>query len=1347
MKVNGNDKKSSDYYIGLDVGTNSVGWAVTDTYYNVLRFRGNSMWGVRLFDEANTAAERRAHRTNRRLNQRRKQRLHLLEHLFNNEICKIDPAFFIRLHSSHLHLDDKASNLDQYSLFADKEYTDYDFHHQYPTMYHLRSELVNSKEPHDPRLVFLALHHIMKNRGHFLFEMENQEEYKKTKDILAELNQYLLDYYGKEIDFIDQNQFENVISDKTFSITAKKKMIKECVRLSEVSEEDNIDINVVVESLSGAKIKLADLFNDDVLEKAELKSFSLKDNISEQFDVFSEILDDRVDLIVLLKSTYDSALLAQILGSYDYICQAKVAQYEQNKQDLYLLKSYVREFAPKKYKVIFYDKKDKLNNYSAYSRKNSESGEYHCNQEDFCKYLKKELSDMKNHAEYKELYKKIEEVAMLPKLRGSENSVIPNQVHRRELVKILENAAEYLDFLNEKDDKGFCVKEKIISLFDFKIPYYVGPLNKKSDNSWVERSDDAIYPWNFNEIVDLEKTAEQYISRLTNRCTYTGDDVIPKDSLLYSKYMVLNELNPLKVNGNPATVEQKQTVYQNLFIQDHAKVTKKRIKQCLSAAGLISESDEISGVDDVIKSKLKSYHDFKKILERTHDEQMVEEIIQRILVFGEDKKMLKQWLKKHCSVLKEEEVRSILRLKYSDWGRLSKTFLTGIYAADENGEAQTIVDCLYDTNHNLNQLMSSDFDFAKNAEWYRKDKYGSKDSVADMMEELYLAPPVKRSLVQTLKIVDEIVDVKKSAPKKIFIEVTREAGNEKKGHRTVSRKDRLMELYSNCKQEQKELFEKLNATDENMLRKDSLYLYYTQFGKCMYSGEPIDLDELETQYDVDHIFPQSRVKDDSLDNRVLVKRKLNEEKGNNYPLKAEIREKMGPFWTVLKAKGFISEKKFERLLRNAALTDEELSAFVQRQLVETSQSTKALATILSKLYAEAGTKIVYSKAGNVSAFRQAQRLTYSGEQKPDYLCGKNERTTMASLFVKCREVNDLHHAKDAYLNIVVGNVYDTKFTEQFFRNIHSENYSLNKVFAYPVKGAWDPKESIKTVYNTMAKNNILVTRKAFIKHGKISEQTIEPAGEKDRLEIKRGLDPKKYGGYNNISGAYFCVVEHLSKKKRIRTIEPVYIYQQKLYETDPVRYCTEVLGLTEPKIIQPCIMTQALVELENKRLYLMSRDGDRRRYNHSYQLILDPKVVAYINNISKYLSRCDKAKKELPIYSYDGISKEQNEWLYEIFLVKLKNPIYYKLFEGIYQHCAEHFDDFKALSISSQCVLLIKLLKTFKCDSQLTDLCLIRGTGTMARIRYSKNITNLKSAYLIHQSITGLYETREDLLR
>ena len=49
----------NDYFLGLDIGTDSVGWAVTDMQYHILRRKGKSLWGVRLFDAANTAAERR----------------------------------------------------------------------------------------------------------------------------------------------------------------------------------------------------------------------------------------------------------------------------------------------------------------------------------------------------------------------------------------------------------------------------------------------------------------------------------------------------------------------------------------------------------------------------------------------------------------------------------------------------------------------------------------------------------------------------------------------------------------------------------------------------------------------------------------------------------------------------------------------------------------------------------------------------------------------------------------------------------------------------------------------------------------------------------------------------------------------------------------------------------------------------------------------------------------------------------------------------------------------------------------------------------------------------------------
>ena len=97
-----NYRKYGDYYIGLDVGTGSCGWAVTDKSYNILKVSGKSLWGVRLFPTADTAAERRSHRCARRRVFRTRQRLNLLEQLFDPEISKVDVGFFQRLKNSEL---------------------------------------------------------------------------------------------------------------------------------------------------------------------------------------------------------------------------------------------------------------------------------------------------------------------------------------------------------------------------------------------------------------------------------------------------------------------------------------------------------------------------------------------------------------------------------------------------------------------------------------------------------------------------------------------------------------------------------------------------------------------------------------------------------------------------------------------------------------------------------------------------------------------------------------------------------------------------------------------------------------------------------------------------------------------------------------------------------------------------------------------------------------------------------------------------------------------------------------------------------------------------------------------
>lgn len=169
------------YYLGLDVGTNSVGAACTYEDYNLLRLKGKDAWAVRLFDEANDASERRMKRTARRRLKRRLWRLTLLREIFAPHIE--DKLFFPRLDNSPYALGDKDAAIKSgYILFADKNYTDKDYFKQFPTIFHLRLALMRGTEKYDLRLYYLALHHIVKYRGHFLFEGKS---FGSTDDLAA----------------------------------------------------------------------------------------------------------------------------------------------------------------------------------------------------------------------------------------------------------------------------------------------------------------------------------------------------------------------------------------------------------------------------------------------------------------------------------------------------------------------------------------------------------------------------------------------------------------------------------------------------------------------------------------------------------------------------------------------------------------------------------------------------------------------------------------------------------------------------------------------------------------------------------------------------------------------------------------------------------------------------------------------------------------------------------------------------------------------------------------------------------------------------------------------------------
>lgn len=188
-------KNEENIYLGLDIGTDSVGYAVTDDKYKIMKYHGNAAWGSTIFDAGALGADRRVFRSARRRLDRRQERIQLLQEIFANEIAKVDERFFIRLLESGLWRDDAE---DRYVFFNDKEYTDVQYMREYPTIHHLICELIYNSNKHDVRLVYLACAWLVTHRGHFLSNI-NTENIADLVDIHNVYNGFMRFFEENEI--------------------------------------------------------------------------------------------------------------------------------------------------------------------------------------------------------------------------------------------------------------------------------------------------------------------------------------------------------------------------------------------------------------------------------------------------------------------------------------------------------------------------------------------------------------------------------------------------------------------------------------------------------------------------------------------------------------------------------------------------------------------------------------------------------------------------------------------------------------------------------------------------------------------------------------------------------------------------------------------------------------------------------------------------------------------------------------------------------------------------------------------------------------------------------------------
>ena len=1342
-----------EYNIGLDIGTTSVGWSVVETDNQKVMRKGNkALWGVRLFEEATTAESRRMQRSTRRRYDRRRERIKLLQEEFSEELNKVDKNFFQKLKESKYVENDK---LNKKIVLTKEEKKDLkNYQNKYKTIYHLRDELINNPEKKDIRLVYLAIHHIIKYRGNFLyqnanFNIDNLDIKDKLNELFSILSNNIQELEIPE-DYINIIDFDELEADllKDTKNDVKALLIDNLTELTNKGFATEFGKLMV-----GNKGNISKLLMLETDNKIEI-SFSGTD-YDDKYEEYQEALGENIEILDILKQIYDCIFLKKIFkgNKNTSISSLMVKSFEQHKKDLNFLKELFKDNR-ELYNEIFRTKKD-LCLYEKYITNKIDCDEF---RKEINKLLESLFSDenIKQNLldEYNlEVKERIENGTFLPRITTTDNGKYPYQLNKSELVKIIENQGKYYPFLLNKlnDNKTY----KIVKLLEFRIPYYVGPLvsEKRSENSWLERkiNNVKITPYNFDDVVDKEKTAEKFIKRMISHCTYLLDEyALANNSILYSEFKVMNELKQIRVNDRKLELKFQQQILEDFFKKTSGTITERKFKNYLISTGEYSMEGgnfRITGysADSKFANNMQSYVDFfgeNGIFAGTdYDLENAEELIEWITIF-EDKDILEKKVRDNYSKLNENQIKKVLAKKYSGWGSLSKRLLKTKYYKDKDTELyKSILDLMYETDKNFMQIINDDkYNFQEMIKEFN-DKEENKKLNYSIVEELATSPATKRGIYQALKVVEELVDYIGYEPKNISIEMSR---SEEEKVRKDSRKDYINNLYKGCK-DSIENYKKLkHELDSHEITGQRLFLYFIQEGKCLYTGTPLNIEDIENQslYEIDHIIPRSLIKDDSIDNKALVLKECNQDKKASYVLPSKFRNsKQKNWWKHLKDNGLMSAKKFHNLIREK-YNEEDINGFINRQLVETRQITKHVANILNNLYKD--TNVIYLKAD----------LSHNYREKYD-------------LF-KFRDINDYHHAHDAYLAAVLGE-YKEKFMKRkmnfdIVKELNSkivemdEGKRRNLKFGYVINSLdenlndivlkiseklvdnetgevlFNAHEFNKRVEDTLYRNDILISKKVEFRSGELYNQTKNRKGGAG-VPLKATMPTELYGAYTRLNPAYAVLIKINKKGKESQRLVGFPIYLINKSEDIINNYYKKLLNLSNNdsfELGKKHIPFFSIINWDNQIGSLVGASETIEVCNaiefnfdknfmktHKYTLkkVYDKK---YTKDVANYEHNLD----EIITYIVDKIESKYH--LYSNLISDLKDMVNYRNYE-IYD-------------IETKENIIKQLFNLLKFNSTNANFKFLNQKYSSAFGK--KNHRILEHATIISKSVTGIRESR-----
>lgn len=426
----------------------------------------------------------------------------------------------------------------------------------------------------------------------------------------------------------------------------------------------------------------------------------------------------------------------------------------------------------------------------------------------------------------------------------------------------------------------------------------------------------------------------------------------------------------------------------------------------------------------------------------------------------------------------------------------------------------------------------------------------------------------------------------------------------------------------------------------------------------------------------------------------------------------------------------MGEKKFKNLMRSV-VSEEDKQKFIARQLVETGQMVQCVTELFKRYYPDVHVRGI--KAGLSSELREQYGL------------------------YKIRELNDMHHAYDAFLAATMGN-----FVERFMPWLDNESSAAirfrkaqearkddddNKVDLSSKHGmilakfSRDQEEPdtgeiirnaqqeicyLKAVWGYHDGHVVFLKRQ---KSGKITEASRYRAGHASaKLPLKKGMSCQRYGGFDSIKPAYIAAISYQKGKQRAGALVNVPIYLAEAIEQNP-KVLVDYLEKDYPgvQIIRPKILMNQRIEYEGSELLLRSCS---EMYN-ARELF----IPTYLHHT---LLKLYKAPKQL-----QPDDEEHLNTLISLLIEKMEKQ--YPIFNGVAKRMS--VIDFDTLCFQEKCIFIVETMKVMAVNGQyaMYKTALSRKELSDNQGRITNKVLNLSHITLIDQSITGLREKRTKL--